>query len=236
MRVPSWQAATAAYLLVLTARAGGALATALDVKASGPKTFYIDQRVGANQVVIYSQSAIEDFTSVINRVTGQFQLDPRDLEHIKGDVRMRVTDIRTGTDLRDADLYGPEWLDAARYPLIEIRILRAENVRKTAANTATMTLVGTCSMHGETRDVLIHATVIYLDQSPITMQRAAGVLVSVRASFDLKLSDYKVAGPETSKMIGLRVADVQPIRVSVFASSEEPPPALDLRGLAPGGR
>lgn len=228
--------APAVCLLVLMAGERDALATALNIKASGPKTFYVDQRVGTNQVVIFSQSTIEDFASVINRVAGQFQIDPRHLEHLSGEFSVRATDIRTGTDLRDHQLYGPDWLDAARYPLMDIKIARAESVQKKATSTATMILVGTCSIHGVTHDVRILATLIYLDESPITMQRAKGDLISVRANFEFKLSDYKITGPGDSAMIGLKVADVQPIRVSIFASSEEPPAPLDLGGLSPGGQ
>ena len=238
MRAFRWQmaAATAVCSLVLTAHVQNALATALDVKASGPKTFYVDQRAGANQVVIFSQSTIEDFTSVINRVAGQFQLDPKNLENLGGEFSVRVIDIKTGIDLRDHDLYGPDWLDAARNPLIDIKIARAEDVQKKSATTATMTLVGTCSMHGVTHDTRIAATLIYLDESPMTMQRAKGDLISVRANFEFKLSDYKITGPKSSKAVGLTVGDVQPVRVSIFASSEKPPAPLDLGGLAPEGR
>ena len=123
---------------------------------------------------------------------------------------MRVIEIKTGIDLRDHDLYGPDWLDAARYPLIEIKITRAEDVQKKAANTATMTLVGTCGIHGVTHDTRIAATLIYLDESPKTMQRAKGDLISVRANFEFKLSDYKITGPKSSEAIGLKVGDVQP--------------------------
>ncbi len=229
-------AALVVCVLIVTAGAARpALATALDVKAGGTKTFYVDERTGANQVVIFSQSTIEDFTSVINRVAGQFQVDPKNLEAIKGAFSARVNDIKTGIDLRDHDLYGPDWMDAAKYPLIEIKIDRAENVQKKTANSATLTALGTCTMHGFTHDMKISATVIYLDESPMTLQRAKGDLISVRADLQFKLSDYKITGPRTSQAIGLTVADVQPVKVSIFASSEPPPPPLDLQGLAPSG-
>ena len=57
---------TFALLIAGLIPSGMAMATALDTKAVGAKTFYVDQRAGANQVVIISQSTIEDFTSVIN--------------------------------------------------------------------------------------------------------------------------------------------------------------------------
>ena len=54
--------------------------TALDVKATGQKTFYIDGRAGSNQVSILSQSTLEDFTVVCNKVTGTCDVDPKNIE------------------------------------------------------------------------------------------------------------------------------------------------------------
>jgi polyisoprenoid-binding protein YceI len=230
--------ATVVCSLVLTVGTRSALATALGVKASGPKTFYIDPRAGANQVVINSESTLEDFTSVINTVSGQFALDSKNLEGISGKFTVRVADIHTGLDLRDKDLQGPDWIDAPKYPLITITVTGGKNVQVKSANSSSMDLIATCSMHGVTVDMPITATLIYLDESAMTRQRAQGDLISVRANLSFKLSAFKISGPTSSeRAIGLKVADVQPVRVSVFASSVQPPPSLEgSAGLAPQGQ
>lgn len=213
--------------------AGTVLATALDTKASGNKTFYIDPRVGANQVVSSSEAAVEDITSVINTVTGELQLNPRNLEDTKGKLSVRVTDIHTGIDLRDKDLQGPEWLDAVSYPLITITITGARDIQKKSANSASMTFTGTCDVHGVSHDVQIPATLIYMDESAVTQQRALGDLVVIRANYQFKLSDYKIGGPtDSERAIGQKVADAQSVRITVFASSQ-PPPLDGHGGMAP---
>lgn len=226
------------FIALIGGVASMAQATSLDTKASGQKTFYVDERAGANQVIIYSESTIEDFTSVCNTVGGQFQLDPKNLEGVNGKFFIRVVDIRTGIDLRDNDLQGPDWIDATKYPRITITITGAKDIQKKSPNSASITFIGTCNMHGVTRDMPIPGTLIYLDESPVTRQRAEGDLISVRASFSFKLSDYKITGPTSSeRAIGLKVADVQPVRVSIFASSSPPPPPLEgFGGMAPSGR
>ena len=43
----------------------------------------------------------------------------------------------------------------------------------------------------------------------------------------MKLSDYGITGPAGSDMIGLKVSDVQAVKVTVFGSTE--PPAAQLK-------
>lgn len=203
-----------------------AAGTALDVKATGTRTFYIHSRAGSNQITVLSESTLEDFTSVVNKVGGQCKLDPKNLESFTDHFFFKMADLDTGIQLRNEQMLGGEWFDAERYPLVEVNITRVENVKKTGENTAEMILVGTCKLHGVSREVRIPATLAYLDESPETMRRVKGDLIRLRGVFDIKLSDYKVTGPKGGvNMIGLKVADVQKIRFSVFGTTQPPPPS-----------
>ena len=194
-------------------------ATRLDVKAQTPKTFYVDTSAGRNQIAISSESTLEDFTIVCNAVSGQWQLDPQNIEQISGQFSIQVEDLHTGIALRDHHLRSADWLDAAKYPLITIAVKGAENGRLNSANTASMTLIGSCTLHGTTRDVRIPCTLTYLDETPQTMQRVKGDLIRLRAEFSIELSDYGVKGPQGSDIIGLKVANTLPIKVSIFGST-----------------
>lgn len=216
--------------LVLALRPVGSLAdsTVLDVKASGSKTFYVDDRAGNNQVSIFSQSTLEDFTMVCNKVSGACKLDPKDIEAFTGRFSLRVEDMRTGIELRDTHLRSPDWFDAQKNPEVVIEVTKVEDVKKTEGNTVSLKLVGTCTMHGKTSQVAIPATLTYLDESPITMKRVKGDLIRIRAEFDVKLSDYGITGPTGSDTIGLKVSDTQAIKVTVFGSTEKPAEALRI--------
>lgn len=206
--------------------------SALDVKARGVKTFYVDAAAGRNQISIFSESTLEDFTVVCNEVAGQWQFDPQNPEAIAGRFSIAVKDLRTGIDLRDQHVRSPEWLDANKYPDIAITISRGDNARKAAPNTVAMNLVGTVDLHGVKREIRIPCTVTYLDQSPETMQRIKGDLLRMRASLQIKLSDFNIYGPPGSGTIGLKVADELPIKVAVFGSTEKP--AAPLKVDRPG--
>ncbi len=224
--------------IVALAFVSSAAATALDVKAQGMKDFWVDTAAGRNQVSIFSESTLEDFTVVCNQVVGQWRFNPQDVEQMAGEFKIRVVDLRTGIELRDHHLRSADWLDAAKYPEIVIKIQRAENSSKTSPNSVSCVLVGTCSLHGVTRDVRIPAKVAYLDQSPQTMIRTKGDLIRLRADLQIKLSDYKILGPPASDTIGMRVSDDLPIKVAVFGSTERPAAPLKVDkpvAGAPGG-
>lgn len=216
---------TSAIIWVVTS-AQAAASTSLEVKAGGPKTFYADDRAGNNQASFISQSTIEDFTGVCNKIGGECTMDPRNIESFKGSFWVRIEDLKTGIDLRDHHLRSPDWLDAAKYPKIEISIAKVEQVKKLAANSASMVMVGSAAIHGKTHDVKINATLTYLDETPQTMKRVKGDLIRIRAEFEIKLADFGITGPSGSDTIGLKVAETQQIKVTVFGSTEKPPPPL----------
>jgi len=205
-----------------------ALATALDVKASGEKTFYLNPRAANSQITIFSRAPLEDFTTVSNRVSGEWRVDPKNLESTRGRFAMRIEDLRTGLDVRDRDLRGPDWFDAARFPEIKIEISRVTGVKKTGPNTASMTLVGVCSMHGHTNPVSIPATLAYLDESPLTMKLGGGDVIRIRAEFTLRLSDFGVTGPPGTEMIGFRVANEQEVKVALVGVAGKPPEEVEV--------
>lgn len=200
--------------------------TSLDVKAKGLKAFYIDSRAGNNQISIISESTLEDFICVCNKVSGVCHLDPQHLETFTDKFGIKVKDIKTGIALRDQHMQSQDWFDAKSYPEIVIKITKATDVKKIRPNAANITLVGTCSLHGKTNKVRIPCTLTYLDESPITMRRIKGDLIRIRGKFELKLSDYAVTGPKGSDTIGLKVANVLKVSISVFGSTERPPDPL----------
>lgn len=209
-------------IAVFIDRAAALQSTALQTKAASQKAFYCDDRAGNNQVTVFSESTLEDFTGVCNRVSGQCAFDPRKVETLSGKFAIRVEDLKTGIDLRDHHMVGPDWLDAAHNPEISVRIDRVEEVKKTAPNSATLTLVGTCNIHGKAQPVRIPANLTYLDETPETMRRVKGDLLRIRANFDIKLADYSITGPPGSDFIGMKVAEMVKVKVTIVGSTEKP--------------
>ena len=210
--------------------------TALDVKANEARTFYVDGRAGNNQVTFLSESTLEDFTGVCNKVGGELKVDPRSVESLSGRVALKIKDMDTGIDLRNEHMASPEWFDAEKYPEVVVEFEKADEVKKTGANQAELTLVAKLSMHGVTQDMRIPGTLTYLDESAATQRRVKGDIVRLRAHFDVTLKDFGVTGPPGSDTIGLKVAETLALKVSVFGSTEPPPTGLEADEPAESSR
>ena len=174
-------------------------------------------------MTFFSESTLEDFTGVCNQIGGTCRLDPSHLEKLTGKFSVRVENMKTGIDLRDEHMHSAAWLDAANYPEITIEITGVEDVRKSSASSATMTLIGKCALHGRTRDISIPCTLNYLEQKPDTQRRLKGDLIRLRARFNVKLSDYEITGPAGRDIIGTKVADNIELRATIFGSTQPPP-------------
>jgi hypothetical protein len=81
-------------------------------------------------------------------------------------------------------------------------------------------------MHGKTNPVSIPCTLAYLDESPMTLNLVKGDVIRIRAEFGIKLADYGITGPPGSETVGLKVADKQDIKVTIFGATERPPDTL----------
>ncbi len=77
-------------------------------------------------------------------------------------------------------------------------------------------------IHGVTRNVQASVALAYLDESPQTQQRLKGDLLRLRGQFEIRLSDYGVNGPPGTDFVGVKVADVQKVWFTVFASTTKP--------------
>jgi polyisoprenoid-binding protein YceI len=208
----------------------------LDVRARGTQTFYVDPAAGRNQLSIFSESELDDFAIVCNVVSGRWQFDPGNVEHLAGRFVVRVTDLTTGIGLRDRHLREPEWLDAAEYPEILIAIDHGEQARKLTSNSASMVLVAKLTLHGVIHDVRIPCTLTYLDESPQTRERTPGDLMRLRANFEIRLSDFSVRGPPYPDFTSLRVADKLTVKAAIFGSTTRPAPPPRLNELGPTTR
>ena len=169
-------------------------------------------RNGGSRIQFVSDAPLERITGVSGTVSGELNLDPNALGSARGTVAVDIASIRTGLDLRDEHLHGPDWLDAGHHPQATFEITAVEGATALRADeTLRVTLRGRFTLHGVTREISAPAQVRLM---PLTDElRAQGVTGDVirgQASFDVELSDYQVS---ISAPVRLKVSNT--IRVNV---------------------
>jgi len=147
-----------------------------------------------------------------------------------------VATLDTGIPLRDEHLRGKDWFDAAAHPEITLTIEKIENVRTVKSGdgfqTFDLTVIGTLSIRGVTRQVRVPGRITYLEENEKTAQAMPGDLLAVRASFGVRLADYGITGPKGAGLIGSKVGENVTIDVSFRASTVGP----ELAGNPCGGK
>jgi len=200
-----------------TLAVAGTLTLALPVSAQ-ERTFTI-RNDGGSRIQFVSDAPLETITGVSTHVTGDVTFDASNLSRARGTVRVRVASIRTGVDLRDEHLRGDGWLDAQHHPNATLEITRVEGARRLQPNqVATVRVHGRFSLHGVTRDIVSEAQVRLIPFSEeLRAAHVDGDVISVRASFRVRLTDYNVSVPLP---VRLKVANEIDVNVT-------------LRGVAP---
>jgi polyisoprenoid-binding protein YceI len=206
---PARQLAVGAGLvaLFLVADVGGAEAQA--------RTFRI-QRGGGSRIQWISDAPLERITGVTSAVFGEFQVDPANLAATRGQVHVEIASMRTGIDLRDEHLRGPDWLHAQRFPRATLEITGVEGAARLNPNeTIRVTIRGRFTLHGVTRDVSATAQVRLVPlNDEMRAQGFTGDLIRAQAQFQIQLSDY---GVSISAPVRLKVSNTITINVTIRA-------------------
>lgn len=185
------------------------------VKASGEQTFNFEDKYGRNQLTFFSTTPLEDITGVSNAVKGKITFNIADIKTLQGSISIPVTSLKTGIDLRDEHLRSENWMDAENYPDITFKIKSVGDVKAESDNKLQIKVTGDFTTHGVTKEIVVPATLTYLDESEQTKQRAPGDLLGVQATFNITLSDYDI----DNMVIGQKMADNIEIKVNIVGSS-----------------
>ncbi|BDQ02971.1 YceI family protein [Ignavibacterium sp.] len=186
------------------------------VKASGEQTFNFADRGGRNQASLFSTTPLEDIRGLSNDVKGTATFNVNDIKSLKGKISVSTASIKTGIDLRDEHLRSADWLDADKYPEITFTIKSVKEVKQVTDNQLQIKVVGDFTLKGITKEITADATLTYLDESEQTKMRAPGDLLGVKATFNVKLSDFGVK----NKIVGQKVAESIEVSVNMVGSNK----------------
>jgi polyisoprenoid-binding protein YceI len=183
------------------------------------QTFSVDSKDGRNQASFISDAPFEKIIGIASGLDATVMINIKDVaQKPMGKVKVPITNIKTGIDLRDEHLRGDMWLNAAKFPDAEFQLTGIKNTTSKElkdSKKVNVTLVGKFSVHGVTKDVEVPATLIYFKESERTKAKAPGNLLTINADFNIKLTDYGVQIP--SMVVG-KVDEEVKISVNFVAS------------------
>jgi len=170
---------------------------------SGEQTFNFVDKMGRNQATFYSEMPIEDINGTASGITGTASLNVSDFSTLQGKIDITVESFKTGIEMRDGHILGKKWLDSEQFPLVSFEIKSVSDIQKTSDTKLTAKVTGDFSLHGVTKEITTDVKAQLLEESDKTKSRMKGDLLSIRASFNIKLSDFGVE----NNIIGNKVAD-----------------------------
>lgn len=198
---------TAAFTTLLAARA-----------AVAGDTYNFTDANKRNTVAFVLDAPFESINAVANGIEGSVAVDKG---KASGSFKVRVDSIKTGNDTRDTHVQNDKWLDATKWPSVELSFKDLALPADWKDGKAhTVKAAGELAIHGVKRAVEIPVTITYLAASDLTKQRLPGNLVRVKASFPIKLADHGVAQSDSGvkALIGLKVGEVANVSLDFFGT------------------
>jgi len=187
-----------------------------NIPSKGNQVFDLKDTQERNQATFYSEARFENITGLTNDVWGKVSFDVKDFKStLTGEVSISTSSIKTGIEKRDEHLRSVSWLNSEKYPKITFKIKENTQIDQIEANLLKIVLLGELTLRGKTNLVYANATMKYLAESETTRQIMPGDLISVVASFDIKLSDFGI----TNSMIPNRVSDKIQITANLVGSN-----------------
>ncbi|RPI65070.1 MAG: YceI family protein [Ignavibacteriales bacterium] len=169
-----------------------------------------------NQATFYSEARFENITGLTNDVLGKVSFDANDVKStLKGEVSISTSSIKTGIEKRDEHLRSVSWLNSEKYPNMTFKIKEITQIDQIEDNLLKIILIGEFTLRGKTKLVYANSKMKYLVESETTKHIMPGDLISVVASFDIKLSDFGI----TNSMIPNRVSDKIQITANLVGSN-----------------
>lgn len=184
---------------------------------SGEQTFNFVDKMGRNQATFYSETPIEDINGTASEITGTATLEVSDFSTLKGKIEITVESFKTGIEMRDGHIHGKNWLDSELFPLVSFEIKSVSDIQKVSDTKLTAKVTGDFSLHGVTKEITTEVKAQLLEESEKTKSRMKGDLLSVRASFNVKLSEFGVE----NNVIGNKVADDIEVGINMVGTNSK---------------
>ncbi|MFS8063259.1 MAG: YceI family protein [Luteimonas sp.] len=131
----------------------------------------------------WNHFGFSNLTGRFDKVEGNFQFDPVDPTRSSIDVSIPMASIDTGVGALDEHLLGPDFFDAAQFPVATFKSSKVERV-----DADSLKVSGELTIHGVSRPAVLGVTINRIGEHPMAGRAAAGF----DAKTTLKRSDFGI--------------------------------------------
>jgi len=172
-------------LLAITAFTSAALAAPLSFDFKDPK--------GVNNVVFKLDAPLEAINGSASGITGTVSFDPANPAATAGRIVVATASMHVPNPTMKEHLHSAMWMDVAKHPEMTFEAKSLKNV-KTTGDTTTAEAVGTMSVRGVTKEVIVPVKLTYLKDKLAVRSNGTmkGDLLVLRANFTIKRSDFGI--------------------------------------------
>lgn len=167
------------------------------VALAEPLTFDFKDPKGVNTVYFLLDSPLEPIMGLAAGISGHVKFDPQHPDSLSGHFTIPATSVLTQIPLMNQQLHSSEWLDAKKYPTIQLKFEEIKGVKKTGPEVFEAAFEADFTCRGITRKVPVKATATYLpgklgDRLKGMPDAPEGDLLVVRAAFTFSRGDFGI--------------------------------------------
>lgn len=187
---------------------------AFNTKAQTFKTDFKEQR---NTATFTTEAPLEDIVGTTRKIEAEVSINPANVaQNPKATVKVDLTSLNSGIDLRDEHMKSDKFLNTAKFPQAVFSLTGISGATTLSDGVKTkVTLTGNITLHGVTKPLTVPATLTYFKQSTNTASKGAGNLLKASANFNIQMTDF---GIEVPSMLVMKVSNDVKIAIDFVAS------------------
>lgn len=183
----------------------------LSLNSFAQKTYYFGTNPKHTNITFTSETILENILGSVNVIEGSVVENG---EKSTVSLRVPVSKMKTGIDLRDEHLRSAQWLNAEKNPYIQFE---STNVQSLGGDH--WEVQGKFTMNGVTNPITLTAQVTPLT-SDKTSALGPGEWIRVKTEFKVKLSDHNV---KIAKSAEGKVNDEWQVKVTLYGTTQPNP-------------
>ena len=117
----------------------------------------------------WNHFGFSNITGRFDKVEGNFQFDPTDPTRSSIDVTIPIASIDTGVGALDEHLQGPDFFDAAQFPVATFKSSKVERI-----DADSLKVSGDLTIHGVSKPAVLDVTINRIGEHPMAGRAAAG--------------------------------------------------------------